>query len=129
MSKSFFYRALIISAISASANYSLAEDFASAQIGSQAELWMRRDLSEKAAYLDGMCEGLNAAQHLSGELMCAPMAMQVANPAAAKQHPGFRLCGKRWPDMHVGQKGEPNGIDILDAYYQKPEHSDVPVDP
>lgn len=54
--------------------------------------------------------------------MCAPLKMQVENPPAAKLHPGFRLCGIRWPDR------SPNGIAVLDAYYRDPNHSDVPVE-
>lgn len=125
----FVLRCVVIALVAvASTSSSYAGGKNQIPIGSQADLWRQRDAHEKAAYLDGICDGLNAGKLLAGEIMCAPLEMTVKDPAKAKQHPGFRLCGIRWPHMSYGKTVSQNGIQVLDAYYRQPDHSDVPVD-
>ena len=96
-------------------------------LGSDAEVWLQQTDTEKAAYLDGMCSGLNAAGHLAGELMCS------ANPSTRQgqiQHTarsGWRFCAIRFGGRRDVKGLLRMGSQILDAFYANPAHTDVPV--
>ena len=97
------------------------------EIGSDAQVWLQQSAAEKAAYLDGICTGLQTAGHVSGETQCGG----VVSAAQLKSKPGLRanlrLCGIRFRGVTPKASSLPNGAQVLDAFYADAAHSDVPV--
>jgi hypothetical protein len=96
-------------------------------LGSDAEVWLQQTDAEKAAYLDGMCRGLNAAGHLAGELMCSPKPSMRPGQIQHTPRSGWRFCAIRFGGRRDVKGLLRSGSEILDAFYANPAHTDVPV--
>ena len=89
-----------------------------ARVGSQAELWGQRTSVEKAAYLQGFCEGVAvfsiAAKSNLDDIFCI-------NPAEFGKSTAQRFCGLVWSENQNSARR------YLDEFYRAKNHSDIPL--
>lgn len=90
---------------------------------SEAELWVHRTDVEKAAYIDGLCDGYKYNSP-EGELFCKPITLVVS-----KERQVPRFCAARWSfkrDLAGGADPTP-GIRMFDQFYADKDHSELPT--
>jgi hypothetical protein len=85
-------------------------------VASQAAIWSQKDSGARMAYLEGMCEGLQAAQLPVANLSCYDVLTEQPNGRQL-----FRFCGA------VNSYGGRKAMAYLDEFYRDQRHSDVPV--
>jgi hypothetical protein len=90
-------------------------------------VWLQQSAEEKAAYLDGMCTGLHAAGHVSGEMRCGGELSVAELRSKQGLRATLRFCGIRFGGATATGKSLPNGAQVLDKFYADAAHSDVPV--
>lgn len=100
---------------------------APSELGSDAQVWLQQSAAEKAAYLDGICTGLQAAGHVSGETQCGGVVSAAQLRSKQGLRANLRLCGIRFGGATAKGRTLPNGTQVLDAFYADAAHSDVPV--
>jgi len=97
------------------------------EIASDAQVWLQQSAAEKAAYLDGICTGLHAAGHVSGETLCGQVVSAAQLQSKTGLRANLRLCGIRFGGANAKGRSLPNGTQVLDTFYADAAHSDVPV--
>lgn len=118
MSKTFVMLAMsLVAILPINSNSTTNAKLPDIQVGSSAELWFQRSIVEKAAYLEGLCEGYQSDLRSNlGAPKCKP------SPTLDKANKS-RFCSAMW---NPSDDSNP-GIKYFDTFYGDQAHSDLPA--